>query len=426
MNINSLFLSMLFLLFVTLPRPSIGQWVHVNIPTTSGVLCLAVDGDRLFAGTDSNGVFLSTDRGETWTTVNQELANENVYALTFYRGKLFAGTLGSGIFTSTNFGLSWTPPDSTAASLGVHHFVVSGTTLYAIIGYYVPPGSAYRTTDNGSSWSPFGGLDGVGDLIAVGSSIFASNYGYAPHAGFLGGVYVSTDDGTNWTEEDHGLPGVYPWGVGAYVKHFLLEGTKVFAGLFAMGVYSTEDGGANWTDVTNGLPDSNVTQLYEVNRSIFACTYGKGVFFSTNDGANWYAWNEGLTTTAGFLGICSDDSNLYICATNMGLWRRPLSEITTSVQVNEKGPPSVFTLSQNFPNPFNPSTTITYQLPTNTLVILKVYDVLGREVQALVNERQNKGNHSVTFNGINLPSGVYFYGLNAGTYHDTKKLLLLK
>ena len=83
-------------------------------------------------------------------------------------------------------------------------------------------------------------------------------------------------------------------------------------------------------------------------------------------------------------------------------------------------------LYQNYPNPFNPSTRISYQLPASTFVIIKVFDVLGNEVERLVNERQNAGNHSVLFNGSNLPSGVYFYKIKAGTYHDAKKFLLLK
>jgi hypothetical protein len=88
--------------------------------------------------------------------------------------------------------------------------------------------------------------------------------------------------------------------------------------------------------------------------------------------------------------------------------------------------PYSYSLYQNYPNPFNPSTLISYQLPASSLVVLKVFDVLGREIETLVNERQNAGNHSVQFNASNLPSGVYLYRLEAGKYRDTKKLLLLK
>jgi hypothetical protein len=88
--------------------------------------------------------------------------------------------------------------------------------------------------------------------------------------------------------------------------------------------------------------------------------------------------------------------------------------------------PAEFTLHQNYPNPFNPTTRIEYELPASSHISLTVYDVLGREIRTLVDERQSAGNHSVTFNPGNLPSGVYFYRLQAGNYSATKKLLLLK
>ena len=87
---------------------------------------------------------------------------------------------------------------------------------------------------------------------------------------------------------------------------------------------------------------------------------------------------------------------------------------------------TAFNLAQNFPNPFNPSTVISYQLPANTLVTLQVYDVLGRLVRTLIEEHQPAGNHSVTFSAINLSSGVYFYRLTAGSFIATKKLMLTK
>ncbi|GAB6283660.1 MAG: hypothetical protein STSR0008_24470 [Ignavibacterium sp.] len=85
-----------------------------------------------------------------------------------------------------------------------------------------------------------------------------------------------------------------------------------------------------------------------------------------------------------------------------------------------------FELLQNYPNPFNTSTLISYQLPVNSLVTLKVYDILGREVAKLVNEEKPVGVYEVEFNATNLPSGVYFYKLQAGSFSETKKLILLK
>lgn len=98
----------------------------------------------------------------------------------------------------------------------------------------------------------------------------------------------------------------------------------------------------------------------------------------------------------------------------------------TGVKEKQPAPATDFALSQNYPDPFNPSTTITYRLPSNSFVVLKVTDILGREVQSLVNERQAAGTHSIVFSANNLPSGVYFYTLQAGMYHSTKKFLLLK
>ena len=80
----------------------------------------------------------------------------------------------------------------------------------------------------------------------------------------------------------------------------------------------------------------------------------------------------------------------------------------------------------NYPNPFNPTTIISYQLPVKTLVILKVYDQLGRLVKTLMEERQTAGSHSVLFDGSGLSSGVYFYRMQAGSFVQTKKLVVVK
>jgi len=85
-----------------------------------------------------------------------------------------------------------------------------------------------------------------------------------------------------------------------------------------------------------------------------------------------------------------------------------------------------FNLEQNYPNPFNPSTTINYQIPTLSIVSLKVYDVLGNEIVTLVNEEKPAGSYEVEFDAISLPSGVYFYRLQAGSFVETKKMVLMK
>ncbi len=88
--------------------------------------------------------------------------------------------------------------------------------------------------------------------------------------------------------------------------------------------------------------------------------------------------------------------------------------------------PAKFALEQNYPNPFNPSTIINYQLPIDNYVTLKVYDVIGQEVATLVNEMQDAGYKSVTWDASNVPSGIYLLRLNAGGFVEVKKLLLMK
>ncbi len=124
-----------------------------------------------------------------------------------------------------------------------------------------------------------------------------------------------------------------------------------------------------------------------------------------------YGWDgNGIDPYATLTGVVNE--NLWLTATSV-------SQTTNAI-------PSKFTLLQNYPNPFNPSTKISYQLPVAAHVTLKIYDVLGRELKTLVNQHENAGIHLVTFEATNLPSGVYFFRLEAGAYHDSKKLLLLK
>jgi hypothetical protein len=96
-------------------------------------------------------------------------------------------------------------------------------------------------------------------------------------------------------------------------------------------------------------------------------------------------------------------------------------------------PPAIpldYKLYQNYPNPFNPKTTIQYSIPNEELVILKVYDLLGTEVAILVNEEKSPGKYEINWNASaeagRLPSGVYFYRLQAGSFIETKKMILLK
>jgi hypothetical protein len=117
------------------------------------------------------------------------------------------------------------------------------------------------------------------------------------------------------------------------------------------------------------------------------------------------------------------DQNSYFPIT---LFIRTIVSSPTGVQVGTSGSPATFSLLQNYPNPFNPSTTIQYALPHRSRVTLIVYNTLGQHVATLVKGEIDAGYHTLQFDGSGLASGVYFYRLQAGSYVDTKKLLLVR
>jgi hypothetical protein len=98
----------------------------------------------------------------------------------------------------------------------------------------------------------------------------------------------------------------------------------------------------------------------------------------------------------------------------------------TSVGPKNKEIPTKFMLYQNYPNPFNSSTTISYDLPERSRVKLSIYNLLGQEVATLVNDEQEPGRYNVKFDASDLPSGVYFYRLEAGKFIEQKKMILIK
>jgi len=130
---------------------------------------------------------------------------------------------------------------------------------------------------------------------------------------------------------------------------------------------------------------------------------------------NGRSYSTTVTCTAPYQGLTT--GRVVNCGVNI----TPISGIAPVSNIPDK-----FSLSQNYPNPFNPTTTINFNIPTKEFVILKVYNVLGKEVATLVNETKNEGSYNVDFDGTNLSSGSYFYKIEVGDFVDTKKMLLVK
>jgi hypothetical protein len=213
-------------------------------------------------------------------------------------------------------------------------------------------------------------------------------------------------------------------------------GTNVFAGTYVHGVFLWTNNAGSWSTVNSGLPKSGyglatypLVSTFAVSpngaggTNLFAGTF-RGVFRSSNNGISWTAVNTGLTnTTVWALAISGMD---LFAGTEGGVWRRPLSEMITSVKELHTSVPEGYTLQQNYPNPFNPSTTIRFSLPKSGYVTLKVYNILGREVETLVDGVRAAGSCSVEWTPSSLASGVYLYRIEAGAFSVVKRLLLLR
>ena len=237
---------------------------------------------------------------------------------------------------------------------------------------------------------------------------------------YQGGVFLSPDNGTSWTQVNTGLGNMT-------VTALAFSGTRLLAGCpNDGGIYLTTEYGTNWTLVTAGLTTfgCDVHTFVVSGMNIFVGTYG-GVFLSSNTGASWTAVNDGLTKTNVFALVASG-TNLFAGTEVGGVFNRPLSEMITGMRTATTETPKMFRLEQNYPNPFNPSTVICYGLPHRSHLILTVYNTLGQQVSILVEGDQEPGYHEVKFNASGLASGMYFYRLQSGNFVQTRKLLLLR
>jgi hypothetical protein len=159
---------------------------------------------------------------------------------------------------------------------------------------------------------------------------------------------------------------------------------------------------------------------------MFAGVGSSGVYRITNSDTAWVAVNDGFggARTVSGLGILGGD--LFAALFSANVYRRALSQIVTPVGPVGGDLPSAHSLDQNYPNPFNPSTTISFTVPATEFVTLKVFDVYGREVATLVSGELVPGGHTAEWKAEGAASGVYYARLQAATFSQTRKLLLMR
>ncbi|MFC2093692.1 T9SS type A sorting domain-containing protein [Bacteroidota bacterium] len=138
-------------------------------------------------------------------------------------------------------------------------------------------------------------------------------------------------------------------------------------------------------------------------------------------------WNEPMNASQIFIyEIQVAGLYEYECIPHSPFMNGTINASLSNVNLISQQVPESFKLSQNYPNPFNPSTSIKFSLPNSSFTTLKVYNLVGQEIETLVNENLNAGTYEATLNGANLTSGIYFYKINADGYSETKKMMLIK
>ena len=465
------------------------SWVQLGL-AGKVVLSLAFDSENnLFAGTLKDGLFKTTDMGQTWTQYQEGLYRKQVFRLKLNKqDDIFIGSENEGVFRSINGGNSFDQIGLPVSK--VNNIVFSGDSLI----FAATPSGVQKYNRITKEWSNCG----LQNVEAV--TITPSNYLYA--GTFDSGLYKSIDLGENWlltnltvdsimsvynvlainddtvfaaTEFNlrRSFDGGVSWSILSVSLGFHLRGlifTEEDNSILATGysppysiLYKSNNLGSWFDSLMIGFSIVSTNGLSRSNNHIAladANSYG-GLFFSSDTGLSWIKTisNKNMRTIylsdkgrllAGALDsiyyseifgdniisipytlkplnyvteIENDNTeNLFFGTYIEGLFE---IDIITSLEV-EPITVNNYSLSQNYPNPFNPTTVIKYQLPIGDHVQLKVFDVLGREIETLVREYKEAGNHSIEFNMLGLSSGVYIYTFQAGEFRDSKKMLLLK
>jgi plastocyanin len=177
-------------------------------------------------------------------------------------------------------------------------------------------------------------------------------------------------------------------------------------------------------------PSTLTINLGDTVKFVLATIHNAREVSQTTWNANGTTSNGGFETPfgGGTVVLQQTGTHYYVCVNHafMGMKGQIVVNTSSDVQTSNNNVPSSFDLSQNFPNPFNPSTKISFSLPQKSNFTLKIYNAIGQEIKTLVNGEADAGIHEIEFNGSNLASGIYFYRLSTPGFTDTKRLVLLK
>lgn len=263
---------------------------------TSIIDCRAIciSGSNIFANSWVNGLYFSSDNGQSWNTVNNGLEYEHIMTLEIAGSNLFVGTESNGVFLTSNNGANWTVSNTGLTCSIIRIIRKIGTTVITGTTY-----GAYNTTNYGLNWSKSNnGLKGlvIREFYNYNNKLFGV-------AG--GGIFMSSNNGDVWNEINSNLNNINNLNINSITG----IGSEVF--ITADGIFKSSNNGTNWINVSTGLP-SNIT-IYDIcvsGNNLLAGTFNNGMYLSTNSGSNWISIS-GLPSNSSFQKIESNGTNIY-------------------------------------------------------------------------------------------------------------------
>ncbi|HEY9187483.1 MAG TPA: T9SS type A sorting domain-containing protein [Bacteroidota bacterium] len=393
-------------------------WKQVNFPSDGGTIfsIMWLEGTKYLAGT-SKGIYMSTDNGENWSYFNKP---ENTTVITDViikttNGTIIAGT-SLGIYRSTDKGNAWIKSNN---GIDNPDFFSLYQTSKGDIFAGGKKGEIYVSKDDGVTWTkvltahPYSLIESIVENSK--GYIFAGVYN--AYDQYAEGVFRSTDNGKTWTSSKNGM-------VSPTANVLLVVKDDVLYAGTQKGFHRSTDDGLTWQQMMTGLSQSyGVTAMIAPTQNeIYFGNALYGVFRSTNGGNSWSDYNAGLTRKDVSSMILAKDMTILVGSSGyMFKSLNKINNLNSSYKI-----PDEYVLKQNYPNPFNPSTIIEYILPEKSYVTIKVYNILGEELDVLVNELKESGSHKIEWNPKNLSSGIYFYKMFTNNHQLTRKMIFIR
>lgn len=399
------------------------QWVQVTSGTSNFLTSVqCITGTINYAAGFSGTVLKSTNSGQSWISLTSP-SSSNINKIFF--SPTGSGTTGwvatTGVYKSTNGGVNWVQQIATGSFADLA-FVDVNT------GFAVRSTIVSKTTNGGTNFAntnyTSNNLISANKIIHVtGQTLIILGVDNANDTTF---VFKSTNLGSTWSQIFK-TPGVF------FDINFVNTTTGIMCGDNGS-VKRTTNGGTAWNNITTPASVDLLDVHYASTNIVYMVGSGGTILKSTNAGVNWFTQVSPLTANLRAINVFPADDNGILVGSGGNILRTTNGgNIPTGIEVIGNEIPNEFSLSQNYPNPFNPATKINFAIPSSSmnkglqpLVRLAVFDILGKEVALLVNENLSAGNYSIDFNASSIPSGTYFYRLTAGSFTDTKKLVLIK